>query len=215
MKPEPNQLPEANVQADKGRKLTTAELAHTPIAKEVKPPDAVTHPLTPAPHPNDAPNDATRMSEANATPDASATFEGSEQPTQHVGADFATGPDKSVAGVLLSGWKRSDSAVERIYPGIGDTVQIDVDRVERMKRKDHHQWLIDRGLHGALGRVVGAEVNGGVYMLVVDTGSNRVAVDAAVLAPHALPEQPQAMQDDSRISPERMKKKSDGSYNLT
>jgi hypothetical protein len=114
----------------------------------------------------------------------------------------------------LGGTKANDAAVATAYPFIGDSVRIDIDRVDRMKRKSEHQWCIDHGMHGAVGIVQGAEVRG-MYMLLIETGSQRAWVPAECCVKDSLPPQPEQMQPEDRKSPEQMRKHSSGSYNLT
>lgn len=116
-----------------------------------------------------------------------------------------TGTHDSDAAVGLSG----------PYPQIGDSVQIDVDTIPRMQRQDIHQRLIDAGLHGKHGVVQGTEVRGGIYMLRVETGTASAWVDARCVRRESPPPQPQMMQDESRQSPEKMRKPGPGAYNLT
>lgn len=114
----------------------------------------------------------------------------------------------------LGGMRASDAAVKTSYPFIGDSVRVDIDRVDRMKRKSEHQWCIDHGLHGAVGVVQGAEVRG-MYMLLVETGSQRAWVPAECCVKDALPPQPEQMPPEDRKAPETMRKTGRGSYNMT
>jgi hypothetical protein len=102
-----------------------------------------------------------------------------------------------------------------LYPGIGDWVMVNAERVPRDKRTDKHQFLFDHGVHGTYGRVVGAEVQGGIYMLKFESAKDSVWVPAdSVDHADQVPPQAQQMQEP-RKSPERMRKQRDGSYNLT
>jgi hypothetical protein len=115
----------------------------------------------------------------------------------------------------LGGTSANDAAIAAM-PTIGDSVRVDVDKVPRDKRTDVHQFLIDHGVHGQVGVIQGTEVRGGLYMVLVETGSQRVWVPMECVYRDALPEQQDMMQPvDSRISPERMRKHSRGSYNMT
>jgi hypothetical protein len=135
--------------------------------------------------------------------------------TGRQGAEPKTGAVINHLPPPIKGTEASDLMARQLYPGIGDSVQIDVDKIPYMQRKDHHQFLLDHGLHAAHGVVVGSEVRGGVYGLLIETGYSRVWADALATRIAAPAKQPQAMQDESRKSPELMRKPGPGGYNLT
>jgi hypothetical protein len=108
----------------------------------------------------------------------------------------------------------SDQAVRAMYPVIGDSVQVDADIVPRGQRRDRHQFAIDHGIHGKFGTVNGTRVDGGVYELLIEAPTFSVWIPADIVRHAEPPPQPDVM-PASRISPERMKKRKDGSYNQT
>lgn len=124
-------------------------------------------------------------------------------------------PDLMKPVPRTTGTLASDLGVGLLYPTLGDSVQIDVDRVSRMEQREHHLYLKAHGLHATLGQVQGTKVEAGMYQLLVETGTNRVWVDARCVVEHAPAPQQPMMQDESRKSPEVMRKHSNGSYNMT
>lgn len=115
----------------------------------------------------------------------------------------------------LTGTTESDAAIRSLLPQLGDSVRVDVDKVPYMQRGPVHHQMVNRGLHGSVGVIVGARIEGGMYQFQIETGAVRDWVDAKCVTPDSLPEQPPMMQDKSRKSPEKMRKPSNGAYNLT
>lgn len=108
----------------------------------------------------------------------------------------------------------SDQAAREMFPIIGDSVQVDADMVPRMQRTDRHQFAFDHGIHGQFGTVAGTKIEGGVYLLLIESATSSVWIPADIVRHAAPPPQADAM-PDSRKSPEKMRKVKDGSYNLT
>lgn len=108
--------------------------------------------------------------------------------------------------------QQSEMAIAGAYPNIGDEVRIDVDRVDYMNRGAIHNAIVNAGQHGKLGRVMGAEVIGGVYMLRIHTDTADIQVPADCVALEAHPIAP--VQEGSK-APDVMRKPSTGAYKLT
>lgn len=111
--------------------------------------------------------------------------------------------------------RESDDRVAAMYPTLGDAVMINLERVDRMRRKPAHVFVETHGLHGKYGAVVGAQVTGGIYMLQVDTGDALAWIPADAVEHSSLPPSHGTPMQEPRISPEKMRKPRSGAYNKT
>lgn len=96
---------------------------------------------------------------------------------------------------------------------LGDSVRVDVDRVDFMNRKPIHNAIIAASINGQLGHVTAMEIIGGEMMLRVDTGHASMMVPAECCTVETMP-----VADTSvpRSAPERMRKPPGaGGYKLT
>jgi hypothetical protein len=110
----------------------------------------------------------------------------------------------------------SDAAFIASFPQLGDTIRVSVDAVPYMERRARHNALINAGLNGVLGTVIGQEVQGDTLYLRIETPSHNVLVPVeCCLRENPVINATPDMQPSSRISPEKMRKPSDGSYNKT
>jgi hypothetical protein len=109
----------------------------------------------------------------------------------------------------------NDAATAGRSPGMGDTVRVDVERVDWRERKPIHNAIVASSVNGQLGTVQGMEVVDGMYMLRVVTAHASMLVPADCCALETPPPEPSQMQEP-RMSPEKMRKPLGASgYKLT
>lgn len=121
----------------------------------------------------------------------------------------------AVAPGPVRGTAENDRAIASMYPALGDSVRVDVERVPFMEQKAIHQRVRASGVHGQLGKVIGSQVVDGVYCLRVETAQANVLVPAECCGLESVPLTPEIEMHEGRTSPERMRKPGPGSYNLT
>jgi hypothetical protein len=117
--------------------------------------------------------------------------------------------------LAVRGTPESDAAVAGRTPGMGDTVRVDVERVDWRERKPIHNAIVASSVNGQLGMVIGMEVVDGMHMLRVSTAHASMLVPAECCMLETPPPEPSQMHEP-RQSPEKMRKPPGASgYKLT
>jgi hypothetical protein len=123
-------------------------------------------------------------------------------------------PQRLHRDLASRGLRESDAAIQQNVPQLGDSVRVDVDRVPLTEQREIHQRVRASGVHSKVGTVIGSEVQGGMHLLRIETDSGNMLVPAEAVdwaEPVIGPEQRQP----AAISPEKMRKSGNGSYNKT
>jgi hypothetical protein len=123
-------------------------------------------------------------------------------------------PQRLHRDLASRGLRESDAAIQQNVPQLGDSVRVDIDRVPLTEQREIHHRVRASGVHGKIGTVIGSEVQGGMHLLRIETDSGNMLVPAEAVD-WAEPVIGLEQRQPAALSPEKMRKPRDGSYNKT